>query len=148
MPYGQPPAYIALESIGRAIGELGKQTGTTTEMGVLGTTRNTYRTDQGEERELVTEALIGAAFAVAQTHVASVRPKTAAQQAVCHVANYWKHRDQWDGQWSIDRWNRDTVEAIRKLGASPPVVPGQLTRLAQAVLGQPFDWHSLWAALA
>jgi hypothetical protein len=148
MPYGQPPTYVALESIGRAISSLSTATGTITEISPYGNaTRITHRTDPGVERDTVREALIGAAFALAQAHLVAVNPKNAAQQAVCHVANYWKHRDQWDAQWTASGPNAGTINAVRSMGAAPPTALGQLTQLAEVALGGPFTWEALWRAI-
>jgi hypothetical protein len=62
------------------------------------------------------------------------------------VANYWKHRDEWNAQWT-GKANPRTVEPIKRLGAQPPVGPGQLESLVAAVLGEKFGADALWKAI-
>jgi hypothetical protein len=98
----------------------------------------------------VTEALIGSALVVAQTHVKGTGRTSRAIEDICHIANYWKHRDEWCAPWASGARapNANTLAAISRLGATPPVVLGQLTQLVDAVLGSPFDVEALWRAIA
>jgi len=142
----QPFTYQALESIGRAIADLDRPTGSITDVGTYGTSeRESYRPIA--ERDAVREDLIGAAFTIAQTYLASIKAKTPTQQSVCTVANYWKHRDQWDAQWNPNGSNTVTINAVRAMGEAPPISPGQLTRLAENALGRPFSTGALSAVL-
>ena len=98
----------------------------------------------------VTEALMGAAFIVAQEHIGNA---TIAQvhHDIDHVANYWKLRGEWGGQWQSA--HRRTLAGIKVLngGSSPtksPVAIGVLTELATKALKRPFTTEVLWAAIA
>jgi hypothetical protein len=98
----------------------------------------------------VTEALMGAAFVVAQEHIGNA---TTAQvhHDIDHLANYWKHRGEWGGQWQSA--HRHTLAGIKALngGSSPsksPVAVGQLVELADKAFKQPFSAEILWAAIA
>jgi len=158
-------AYVSLQAIGRAIRDLSRPTGTTTSFGPHGTSvEDLYPIGRhaGEnwgkpprlwpEVIAVTEALIGAAFAVAQAHLKTKAPRPPRAADIDAVANYWKHRDEWGPPWGSgpedpDRW--PTVAAIKRLGEKPPVRLGQLEQLAQAVLGRPFfDVDALWSAIS
>lgn len=145
---GQQPARVALESIGRAIAELSRPTGTSVSSDYLGNTHqvHTYPVETGLEKLLVTEDLIGAAFVLAQTHIGS-RTGTKLDE-VRVVANYWKHRDGWDAQWTVTNSNKPTVPALALLGFTAPTVSGQLTQIAEKVLGGPFDVNTLWQIIA
>jgi hypothetical protein len=81
-----------------------------------------------------------------------VQPSKAAD--IDAVANYWKRRDEWGPPWGNGPEDptkglaKRTVDAVTKLGATPPVLPGQLEKLALAVIGGPaFGAHALWAVL-
>lgn len=158
----RPPALIAIESIERAIRDLERPTGTVEEYGpgklvYGGGGRSVYRAGEhpdgvfnprDPEVVKVREALIGAAFTVAQAHAAYVKAPSATLENIRHVANYWKHRDEWDATWTPNnRGQQVTIPKIIALGASPPVVPGQLDALATKVLGQWFDADALWNAI-
>lgn len=154
-------AYVALQSIGRAISDLTKPTGTlitTSRFGSLDEDTYPIGPQDPEVRRLpprmwpegiaVTEALIGAAFVVAQAYLKATG-KT--NQNVDGVANYWKHRDEWCQPWSsgTETPRASTLRVITALGATPPVVPGQMQRLAATALGGPaFDVELLWAAVS
>ena len=98
----------------------------------------------------VTEALMGAAFVVAQEHIGN---PTIAQvhHDIDHVANYWKLRGEWGGQWQSA--HRRTLAGIKVLngGSIPtnsPMAVGMLTELAAKALTKPFTTEVLWAAIA
>lgn len=98
----------------------------------------------------VTEALMGTAFVVAQEHIGNA---TTAQvhHDIDHLANYWKHRGEWGGQWQSA--HRHTLAGIKALngGSSPtksPVAVGVLSELAGKALKRPFTAEVLWAAIA
>ena len=158
----RPPALIALESIDRAIRQLSEPTGSQEEYGPTklvygGPPTPTYRAGNhlrgifnpnDPEVVKVREALIGSAFAVAQAH-AVLAPINPGLANVRHVANYWKHRDQWDQAWaSGSHVQQATMAAMRALGASPPVALGQLEALVRVVLGCPFEAGALWRAIS
>jgi hypothetical protein len=151
-------AHVALQSIGRAIEDLSKPIGTGTTTSAFGSlVEDIYRIGpqpQGlrgvpphtwPEVIAVTEALIGAAFAVAQAHLRATGKRN---QNIDGVANYWKHRDEWCQPWGsgTEQPRAGTLQAITTLGATPPIVPGQLQRLASSALGgAAFDVELLWA---
>jgi hypothetical protein len=98
----------------------------------------------------VSEALLGAAFVVAQEHLGNA---TTAQvhHDIDHLANYWKHRGEWGGQWQSA--HRHTLAGIKALNggsvpSSSPVAVGMLSELAAKALKQPFTTEALWAAIA
>jgi hypothetical protein len=98
----------------------------------------------------VTEALMGAAFVVAQEHIGNATIARV-HHDIDHVANYWKHRGEWGGQWQSA--HRGTLAGIKVLngGSSPtksPVAIGVLTELATKALKKPFTTEVLWAAIA
>jgi len=94
-----PPILKALRAIERAIGGLSHPI--SREMladPFVSQTVVGYDTSPGPERDSVREDLIGAAFALAQVWIQELGVKKAMvhrQPAVNHVANYWKHRDEW-----------------------------------------------------
>jgi hypothetical protein len=139
------PVYIALQGIDAAIKGVHAPTGTIYEFSPVGNeVRSTYRGTQQELEEVV-EDLIGVAFALAQTHLKAKKKPNAGVEA---VANYWKHRDQWDPSWSNGTQQQlSTMAAIRRLGGSPPMAVGQLKSLAKTVLGVPFSGDALWEAI-
>jgi hypothetical protein len=156
-------AYVALCLIGQAIADLSKPIGTgttTTELGSLAD--DMYRIGQNSPQRAgvpprlwpeviaVTEALIGAAFVVAQTHINAIRKHSATIDDINHVANYWKHRDDWHAPWGTgaEAPRKATLAAVHRLGATAPVAPGQLQALAERVLGRPFEVEALWAAIS
>ena len=156
-------AYVSLQAIGRAIRDLSRPTGTTTSFGPHGTSvEDLYPIGRhaGEnwgkpprlwpEVIAVTEALIGAAFAVAQAYLKTKAPRPPKAGDIDAVANYWKHRDEWRLPWADGTKDPHalTEATIMRLGATPPVKPGQLEELAQAVLGRPFDVDALWRVIA
>jgi hypothetical protein len=163
-------AYVALQSIGRAIKDLWKPTGTLTVSGPIlgGMSVDTYAvggvtpTSASDPRFgkpprmwpeviAVTEALIGSAFAVAQAYLKTLATRPKRADDIDGVANYWKHRDEWGPPWSTGTGSphANTLAAIGRLGASPPVAPGQLQQLCNAVLLSPaYDPDALWALLA
>ena len=142
---------IALDAIGGAIRYLREPTGTIIEFGVFGSSwSDTYSTATEEQRLVVTEDLIGAAFVISQTWInATKKQGKGGLSAVEHVANYWKHRDTWGEEWGPENnpMARKTIDAVKKLGATPPVKPGQLSSLAKAVLDKPFSVGALWDAI-
>jgi hypothetical protein len=146
------PVYVALQSIGRAIQDLRRPLGkiTVVDPPYGSVDRHQYATDTLAGVQEVTEDLIGAAFVLAHkysTRVNNQNPSTMIIN-VHHVANYWKHRDTWDQNWSnTDRQEAKTIAAVKALGATPPVMPGQLTKLAEVVLNQLFDVEVLWATI-
>lgn len=98
----------------------------------------------------VTEDLMGAAFVVAQEHMGNA---TTAQvhHDIEHLANFWKHRGEWGGQWQSA--HRHTLAGIKVLngGACPTKAPscvGLLAELAEKALNAPFSTDVLWAAIA
>jgi len=98
----------------------------------------------------VTEALMGAAFVVAQEHIGNATIARV-HHDIDHVANYWKHRGEWGGQWQSA--HRRTVAGIKVLngGSIPtksPMAVGMLTDLAAKALRKPFTAEVLWAAIA
>jgi len=140
-------ARVALDGIDIALRKIFEPTGIISETGPQGTEqRHTYRVNTDQEKEAVREALIGAAFVVGQTFLRMVPQWTATMSNINHVANYWKHRDDWDAAWAHPRIHL-TAQAVRALGASPPVQLGQLTQLARTVLGGSFDTIVLWSKL-
>jgi hypothetical protein len=151
-----PPAYQAIVSIANAIRDLARPTATVTETGPLGSiTRSLYSV--GEHRDsynrddpevvAVREDLIGAAFAIAQTHAATNKKATERLKNIRHVANYWKHRDDWDPQWTPKKGQENTIAGIRALHGEASVRLGQLEELAEVALGAPFDADKLWDAI-
>lgn len=157
-------AHVALQSIGRAISDLSKPIGIGIETSPLGTvTQDFYPTGLRTPQMLgspphmwpeviaVTEALIGAAFVVAQAHL---KATGVSRPDIEGVANYWKHRDEWGHPWGSGTGSpwKSTLNTITKLKAIPPVVPGQMRQLANAALGATpdavFDVDLLWAAIA
>jgi hypothetical protein len=150
------PAYDALKSIEEAIRDLARPIGTGTEFSPGGSfSRSNYRVGEHQrgynpddpDVVAVREDLIGAAFVIVQTHAAN-KPKTQLLRKIQHVANYWKHRDQWDSAWEPENeLQKRTIDGVCELGACPPVTLGQLERLAEAALGQRFDADTLWNAV-
>jgi hypothetical protein len=149
-PNSRAPTQVALDFIGQAIARLREPTGTRTTIGppTYGpSVDNAYAYKTDEEFLEVRDDLIGAAFVIAQTYIAG-KTWTPTMHNVNHVANYWKHRDDWDAAWSQgNRQQRTTMDEVKALGAAPPVHPGQVAALAQAVLGGPFGWDALWRAI-
>jgi len=98
----------------------------------------------------VTEALIGSALVVAQTHLKATGKQSPKAADIEHLANYWKHRDEWGPPWGLgdEQPRHGSLTAITRLGATPPVGPGQLEHMVANVLGQPFDAEVLWALIA
>jgi hypothetical protein len=141
--------YTALKSIGSAIRDLGRPTGLATEFGPFGVrTKYTYTPQTDQDRLVVTEDLIGSAFVLAQTYIKGLPQQPSKACNILHVANYWKHRDEWDVTWTPKNpQQKVTIDAVRALGAVPPVKPGQLTALAENVLNRPFDIDALWTAI-
>lgn len=141
--------YTALQSIGSAIRDLGRPTGRGTEFSSLGErTEFTYITQTEQDRLVVTEDLIGFAFVLAQTYMKALAQPPSKACNILHIANYWKHRDEWEATWTPKTGRQKvTIDAVRALGAAPPVKPGQLTALAEKVLNQPFDVDALWTAI-
>jgi len=139
------PVHVALQAIDAAIAKAGAPTGTTYVFSPEGMTEGrTYRGTATELREVV-EDLIGAAFAIAQTHLKGVKRTNADVEA---LANYWKHRDEWDDTWTpVNNLQMKTMTEVRRLGAKPPVRLGQLETLAAAVLGGMFSGEALWHAI-
>lgn len=159
-------AFVALQSIERAIKDLWRPTGTVTTSNEFGSSvedaypigRHT-RDRWGQPPRMwpeviaVTEALIGSAFAVAQAYLKTKPAHMAATQQmqdIEHVANYWKHRDEWGPPWGtgIENPRPGTLAAITRLGATPPIRPGQMVELAQVALGAQFDAEAVWRAIA
>ena len=141
--------YTALRYIGSAIKELRQPTGLGTEFGPFGErTEFTYATRTEQEHLEVTEDLIGAAFVLAQTYIKGLPHQTTKMRSILNVSNYWKHRDEWGKDWTPkNEGQRRTIDAVKALGAKPPVKPGQLAALAKNVLNQPFDIDALWIAI-
>lgn len=141
--------YTALIAIGNAIKDLGRPTGLATEFSLFGErTEFTYTTKTKQDRLVVTEDLIGAAFVLAQTYLKGLHQHPPKGCNIQHVANYWKHRDEWNATWTPkNRQQGKTIAAVKKLEAAPPVKPGQLTALAENVLNQPFSVDALWTAI-
>jgi hypothetical protein len=144
---GPRATYIALESIGRAIRDLDKPRGTVQIFDGFGGVRveDDYRTETPAEKLAVTEDLIGAAFVLAQTYTHG--KGGAPFEAIRTVANYWKHRDQWDARWSEIGPNVGTIRAVKTLGLAPPVAVGQLSTLAEWALCVRFDVDALRRAI-
>jgi hypothetical protein len=95
-------------------------------------------------RDRVEEGLIGAALALAQTHLDYKGRSTPVQDKLWHAANYWKHRDSAKGLWPL------TVSNVVALGARQPLTPhqaGDLRMIAGLALGRPFDVAALWDAI-
>jgi hypothetical protein len=98
----------------------------------------------------VTEALMGAAFVIAQEHVGNAATAQL-HLDIEHVANYWRHRVDWGGQWQSA--HRRTLAGIKSLSggnlpAKSPVEVGLLSELAEKALKQPFSPQALWDAIA
>jgi hypothetical protein len=98
----------------------------------------------------VTEALMGAAFVIAQEHVGNAATAQL-HLDIEHVANYWRHRVDWGGQWQSA--HRRTLAGIKSLSGGnlpvrSPVEVGLLTELAEKALKQPFSPQALWDAIA
>ena len=95
-----------------------------------------------------TEAMIGAALVVAQEYIG--KPNTDRHGQICHLANYWKHREEWGDQWQTA--HPKTRAGIEALGATVPADRvarlGQLTTLIEVVLGVPFSTLALWEAIS
>ena len=94
--------------------------------------------------------MMGAAFVVAQEHIGNATIARV-HHDIDHVANYWKHRGEWGGQWQSA--HRRTVAGIKVLngGSIPtksPMAVGMLTDLAAKALRKPFTAEVLWAAIA
>jgi hypothetical protein len=139
--------YLALTSIQEAMTALRRPTGTVEEFGgAVHGPRDTYRYQTTEELAEVTDDLIGAAFAVAQSYISKNKKSwTPTMTNINHVANYWKHRDQWGPTWA-NAW-KDTLAGVQALGATAPVYAGQVKNLAGACLGADFDADRLWQAI-
>jgi hypothetical protein len=149
----------ALRGIGQAIEGLSRPTGTPQRdplpdasyaLGISEHDRAGVPPRLWPEMIEVTEALMGAAFVVAQEHIGNA---TTAQvhHDIDHLANYWKHRGEWGGQWQSA--HRNTLAGIKAMngGSVPqrsPVAVGQLTELAEKALQKPFTCDVLWAAIA
>ena len=104
-----------------------------------------------------TEVLIGAAFVSAQEYVGE-RGSTRIHADIGTVANFWRQRADWGLDWTNAPKPRpnankpSTRQALESLGEAPPMTAeaslGQLTRLADKVLGAPFTVGILYEAIA
>jgi hypothetical protein len=138
----------ALHSIGNAIRDLRRPTGQGTASGPFGmTTKLTYTTRTEQDRLLVTEDLIGSAFVLAQTYLKRLQTLPPKADDIEAVANYWKHRNQWDLSREPKSNQKKTIDAVRKWVAEPSLTPGELSDLAEKALGQPFDVDALLSAM-
>jgi hypothetical protein len=140
--------YTTLQSIGNAIADLRRPTGQGTASGPLGvTTKLTYTTRTEPDRLLVTEDLIGSAFVLAHTYFQHSPTLPSKANDIRAVANYWKHRDEWDLSSEPTGAQKRTIEAVKKWVAEPSLAPGELSELAEKALGQPFCVDALWSAM-
>lgn len=141
--------YIALQSIENAIRDLSRPTGRGTATGPSGVTTEltTYSTQTEQDRLLVTEDLIGSAFVLAQTYLRQSQTRPPKAEAIEAVANYWKHRNEWDLSGTPKGNQRATIEAIRKWVAELSLTPGELIVLTEKALGQRFSVDALWSAM-
>ena len=102
-----------------------------------------------EHRPGLTEALIGAAFVIAQEHIG--KPQLGVHSDINTVANFWKHRDEWGLDWGNapkpNGKRLTTKEAVENMGETAPMIAnrsvGQLRRLAEKALGKPFTTRAL-----
>ncbi len=161
--YRPDPPRVALLALEHAIQILWQSTGHTTKLdGPFQTELDHYRTGPMRPEQhgvpprlwpevlTVTEDLLGASFVVAQTFLLGIPQDalTPRQRGVIHVANYWKHRSEWNDSWDESGENRRTIPAIRALGASPPVKVGQMESLVQTVLRGHYSAEALWLVIA
>ena len=99
-----------------------------------------------------TEVLIGAALVTAQEYIG--KPGTDRHRNICHLANFWKHRGEWGFDWANVKspGALKTKAAIEAMDEDPPMTRaislGQLTRLVQKVLGEPFTVNALYNAIS
>jgi len=140
----------ALDGLSRPPTELPDGNGGLYAMGMTDNDRLGIPPQQWPEVVEVSEALMGAALLIAHEHVGNA---TTAQvhHDIEHLANYWKHRGDWGGQWQSA--HRHTLAGIKALngGSTPtksPVTIGQLSELAEKALKTPFTTDALWAAIA
>ena len=100
-----------------------------------------------------TEVLIGAAFVTAQEYIGA-RGSTKVHADIRAVAHFWKQREDWGLDWANTKqpFAAKTRAAIERLGEAPPMTAeaslGQLTRLADKVLGASFTVGILSEAIA
>ena len=139
--------YIALQSIEKAIGDLSRPTGRGTSTWPFGVELTTYSTQTEEDRLLVTEDLIGSAFVLAQTYLRRSQTRPPKAEAIGAVANYWKHRNEWDLSGTLKGNQKATIEAVREWVAELSLTPGELSVLAEKALGRPFSVDALWSAM-
>jgi len=80
------------------------------------------------------ELLYGQALVQVQTLLEAHTKRTDVQEALNHLANYYKHRNSWDAQWTTTRSNANTRLAVINLGGAAPTIDGQLTKLLRRAL--------------